>query len=150
MACQTMRPNLYSRKKLDEYRLEREKRLASETRSKQTAGVLVIGGLQKRLLSSIEAFAKTLTVHRKSVERMIEEERKAEEISRARIADFEEMTTGIDLDSADIEDDPIEDEEQPDQVEFELNERMEKATEASSDAKPIGKAAGTPIRVASG
>ena len=132
-------PELVLAEKLDAYRLEREKRLASETRSKQTAGALVIGGLQKRLLSSVEAFAKTLTVHRKSVERMIEEERKAEEISRARISDFEEMTTGIDLDSADIEDDPIEDEEQFDQVEFELNERMEKATEASSDASQSEK-----------
>ncbi len=132
-------PELVLAEKLDAYRLEREKRLASETRSKQTAGALVIGGLQKRLLSSVEAFAKTLTVHRKSVERMIEEERKAEELSRARIADFEEMTTGLDLDSTDIEDDPIEDEEQPDQAEIELNERMEKATEASSDASQSEK-----------
>lgn len=132
-------PELVLAEKLDAYRLEREKRLASENRSKQTAGALVIGGLQKRLLSSVEAFAKTLTVHRKSVERMIEDERKAEELSQARIADFEEMTTGIDLDSADIEEDPIEDEEQPDQVEFELDERMEKATEASSDASQSEK-----------
>ena len=132
-------PELVLAEKLDEYRLEREKRLASETRSKQTAGALVIGVLQKRLLSSIEAFAKTLTVHRKSVERMIEEERKAEELSQARIADFEEMTTGIDPDSIEVEGDSIEDEEQPDQAEIELNERMEKATAASSDASQIEK-----------
>ena len=127
-------PELVLAEKLDAYRLEREKRLASETRSKQTAGALVIGGLQKRLLSSVEAFARTLAVHRKSVERMIEEERKAEELSQDRIADFGEMTTGIDLDSTDIEGDTTEDEAQSDQAEFELNERMEKATEASSDA----------------
>ena len=132
-------PELLLAEKLDAYRLEREKRLASETRSKQTAGALVIGGLQKRLLSSIEAFAKTLDVHRKSVERMIEEERKAEELSRSRIADFEEMTTGIHLDSANYEDDPIEDEEHSDRGEFELNERMEKATAASSDASKAVK-----------
>ena len=132
-------PELVLAEKLDAYRLEREKRLASETRSKQTAGALVIGGLQKRLLSSVEAFAKTLTVHRKSVERMIEEERKAEELSQARIADFEQMTTGIDPDSIEVEGDAIEDEEQLDQAEIELNERMEKATAASSDASQTEK-----------
>ena len=125
--------------KLDAYRLEREKRLACETRSKQTAGALVIGGLQKRLLSSVEAFAKTLTVHRKSVERMIEEAQEAEEISQARIADFEQMTTDIDPDSIEVEGDTTEDEEQFDQVEFELNKRMEKATAASSDASQTEK-----------
>ena len=132
-------PELVLAEKLDAYRLEREKRLASETRSKQTAGALVIGGLQKRLLSSVEAFAKTLAVHRKSVERMIEEAQEAEELSRARIADLEQMTTGIDPDSIEVEGDAIEDEEQFDQVEFELNERMEKATAASSDASQIEK-----------
>ena len=132
-------PELVLAEKLDAYRLEQEKRLASETRSKQTAGALVIGGLQKRLLSSIEAFAKTLAVHRKSVKRMVEEAREAEEISQARIADFEQMTTGIDPDSTDIEHVPTEDEEQTDQAEFELNKLMEKATEASSDASQAGK-----------
>ena len=57
-------PELVLPRMLDAYRLEREKRLKDETRSKQAAGALVIGGLQKRLLSSIEAFAKTLAVHR--------------------------------------------------------------------------------------
>ena len=143
-------PELVLAEKLDAYRLEREKRLASETRSKQTAGALVIGGLQKRLLSSIEAFAKTLAVHRKSVERMIEEAQEAEELSRARIADLEQMTTGIDPDSIEVEGDAIEDEEQFDQVEFELNERMEKGDGGIERCKPNRKAAGTSIRVESG
>ena len=56
-------PELVLARMLDAYRLERENRLKDETRSKQAAGALVIGGLQKRLLSSIEAFAKTLAVH---------------------------------------------------------------------------------------
>ena len=70
-------PELVLAAKLDAYRLEREKRLRDETRSRQAAGALVVGGLQKRLLSSIEAFARTLSVHRKSVERALEKASKS-------------------------------------------------------------------------
>ena len=132
-------PDLLLAEKLDAYRIEREKRLAGEARSHQTAGSLVIGCLQKRLLSSIEAFSITLSVHRKSVERMILEARSAEEVSQARIADLEQMTTGIDFENVDIEDDLIEDETKNGRTEQELYERMEKATAASTDASQIGK-----------
>ena len=54
---------------LDEYRRLREKRLSGENKRKQAAAGLLITGLQQRLLSSIEAFARTLRVHRKTVER---------------------------------------------------------------------------------
>ncbi len=54
---------------LDEYRKLREQRLSSETKRKQAAAGLLITGLQQRLLSSIEAFARTLRVHRKTVQR---------------------------------------------------------------------------------
>ncbi len=54
---------------LDEYRQLREQRLAGETKRKQAAAGLLITGLQQRLLSSIEAFARTLRVHRRTVER---------------------------------------------------------------------------------
>ncbi len=53
---------------LDEYRQAREDRLKGATKSVQAAAALVICGLQKRLLSSIEAFASTLGVHRKAFE----------------------------------------------------------------------------------
>jgi hypothetical protein len=52
---------------LDEYRQLREKRLSVETRRVQTASGLLICGLQQRLFSSIEAFSRTLRVHRKTV-----------------------------------------------------------------------------------
>src|SRR5205085_403490 len=52
---------------LDEYRLMREKRLSSESRRAQSASGLLICGLQQRLLSSIEAFARTLRVHQRTV-----------------------------------------------------------------------------------
>jgi superfamily II DNA or RNA helicase len=57
---------------LDEYRQLREKRLSVETRKVQTASGLLICGLQQRLFSSIEAFARTLRVHRKTVLRQWE------------------------------------------------------------------------------
>jgi superfamily II DNA or RNA helicase len=52
---------------LDEYRQLREKRLSIESRRVQTASGLLICGLQQRLFSSIEAFSRTLRVHRKTV-----------------------------------------------------------------------------------
>src|SRR5207244_2034277 len=54
---------------LDEYRQLREQRLKGESKRKQTVAALLISGLQQRLLSSIEAFARTLRVHRRTIER---------------------------------------------------------------------------------
>ena len=54
---------------LDEYRMAREARLASTTRRAQAAAGLLVVGLQQRLLSSTEAFARSLKVHRATVER---------------------------------------------------------------------------------
>lgn len=62
-------PELVLSALLDEYRTAREERLAQETsKSRASAGLIVIG-LQQRLLSSIEAFARSLKVHRDSLER---------------------------------------------------------------------------------
>jgi superfamily II DNA or RNA helicase len=58
---------------LDEYRQLRELRLKNETKRKQAAAGLLITGLQQRLLSSIEAFARTLRVHRRTVQRQWDE-----------------------------------------------------------------------------
>jgi superfamily II DNA/RNA helicase len=57
---------------LDEYRTAREKRLASTTRRAQAAAGLLVVGLQQRLLSSIEAFARSLKVHRATVQKQWE------------------------------------------------------------------------------
>ena len=138
-------PELVLAAKLDAYRRERERRLANETRSRQAAGALVIGGLQKRLLSSIEAFARTLAVHRKSVESALKEEREVEEASDALIADLERMTASPDPDAAipeaadddggiDAEDGAPDDAERPDPAELELDDLMARATAASSGA----------------
>lgn len=49
----------------------RDERLRAATRSVQSAAGLVITSLQKRLLSSIEAFACTLAVHRRALARQL-------------------------------------------------------------------------------
>ena len=59
-------PELLLPQLLDEYREARRERLKDASKSTQAASELVICGLQKRLLSSIEAFASTLNVHRKA------------------------------------------------------------------------------------
>ncbi|MCD4655202.1 DISARM system SNF2-like helicase DrmD [bacterium] len=68
-------PELVLSRLLDEYRTTREKRFArTSAKARATAGLLVIG-LQQRLLSSIEAFARSLEVHGKTVKRHWEKER---------------------------------------------------------------------------
>lgn len=57
---------------LDEYRQTREDRLSGESRRIQAASGLLITGLQQRLLSCVEAFARTLGVHRRTVVRQWE------------------------------------------------------------------------------
>lgn len=62
-------PEIVLSRLLDEYRTAREGRLASTTRRAQAAAGLLVVGLQQRLLSSTEAFARSLKVHRATVER---------------------------------------------------------------------------------
>jgi superfamily II DNA or RNA helicase len=54
---------------LDRYRTYWETQLKDATSGKQTVAMLLVSGLQQRLLSSIEAFARTLKVHRRTIER---------------------------------------------------------------------------------
>lgn len=63
-------PELVLSRLLNEYRLVRQLRVASQSKRKQAEASLLISGLQQRLLSSIEAFARTLTVHRRTMERL--------------------------------------------------------------------------------
>ncbi|WP_371416146.1 DISARM system SNF2-like helicase DrmD [Aphanizomenon sp. UHCC 0183] len=62
-------PELKLSQLLQQYRSLREERLKDAAKSTQTTAMLVITSLQKRLLSSIEAFARTLKVHRTAVEK---------------------------------------------------------------------------------
>jgi superfamily II DNA/RNA helicase len=62
---------------LDEYRELREQRLSGETKRKRASAGLLVVGLQQRLLSSIEAFSRTLRVHRRTVQRQWEQSQAA-------------------------------------------------------------------------
>ncbi len=62
-------PELELSRLLDEYRGAREARFAATSNRTQAAAGLLVVGLQQRLLSSIEAFARSLQVHRRTVER---------------------------------------------------------------------------------
>lgn len=68
-------PELVLSRLLDEYRTAREKRHASASARAQAAAGLLVVGLQQRLLSSIEAFARSLKVHRETVLRHWEQSR---------------------------------------------------------------------------
>jgi superfamily II DNA or RNA helicase len=68
-------PELMLSRLIDEYRTAREERFANTTRRAQAAAGLLVVGLQQRLLSSIEAFARSLKVHRATVERQWEKGR---------------------------------------------------------------------------
>ncbi len=77
-------PELQLSRLLDEYRTAREQRfLLESSRVRHAAGLMVVG-LQQRLLSSIEAFARTLLVHRRTVLRQWKEAQR-ETAARPRI-----------------------------------------------------------------
>ena len=57
-------PELVLSRLLDEYRTARDQRYGSEPARARYAAALLTVGLQQRLLSSIEAFARSLQVHR--------------------------------------------------------------------------------------
>ncbi len=65
-------PELRLAELLDQYRRLREQRLSVESNRTQAAAGLLICGLQQRLLSSIEAFSRTLRVHRRTVQKQWE------------------------------------------------------------------------------
>ena len=93
--------------RLDDYRKMRERRLESATAFQQAAGALIIGHLQKRLLSSIEAFAKTLAVHRRSVDSALHSAQAAVEVPESLIDDLQLMDLEVDTVSdvaGDVED----------------------------------------------
>ncbi|MXW32381.1 MAG: helicase [Rhodothermaceae bacterium] len=131
-------PELVLPKLLNHYRLTREQRLKTETKFRQAAGSLVIGGLQKRMLSSIEAFAKTLAVHRMSVEKAMEKAIPPSEISKSDQEYLKPLTIGEEFDEElmDPESDPH---EGGSLSEPGFDDRMVQATTASTDASREGK-----------
>ena len=62
-------PEIVLSKLLDDYWKARDQRHAQSTAKQRAAAGLLVVGLQQRLLSSIEAFARSLRVHRETVKR---------------------------------------------------------------------------------
>lgn len=100
-------PELVLSTLLDEYRDLREQRLATTSKRAQAAAGLLVVGLQQRLLSSIEAFARSLKVHRATVERQWE---KAAPAVVPAVDDLALLTTapGADDDVAEWSDEELE------------------------------------------
>ncbi|PYQ83646.1 MAG: helicase, partial [Acidobacteria bacterium] len=104
-------PELVLSRFLDEYREAREQRLAGTSRRAQAAAGLLVVGLQQRLLSSIEAFARSLKVHRATVQRQWEKGLEAASGSTELSgADLQLLTTAPDSDDerADWSDEELE------------------------------------------
>ena len=70
-------PELALSRLLDEYRTARAARHANASGKAQAAAGLLVVGLQQRLLSSVEAFARSLAVHRRTVVRHWDREQAA-------------------------------------------------------------------------
>jgi len=83
---------------LNQYRELREERLKVETKRKQAAAALLVSGLQQRLLSSIEAFARTLRVHRKTMERHWTEAESEKAKEREGEVQLDLIAVGVDSD----------------------------------------------------
>ena len=91
-------PELALSRLLDEYRTAREVRFASTSRRAQASAGLLVVGLQQRLLSSIEAFARSLKVHRATVARQWEKGQ-AMAVSAVKVDDSAQLfTTAPDAD----------------------------------------------------
>jgi SNF2 family DNA or RNA helicase len=134
-------PELKLARLLQEYRTHREERLRDAPKSTQTAANLVITSLQKRLLSSIEAFARTLRVHRNAIERQAEKHRTSVTPKNLTLL---VQAPGSDDDRADLAEDEVQAEEDSQmaaatqtatlevtQQELELLEEMSEIAEAA-------------------
>ncbi len=62
-------PELVLARLLQDYAEAREQRFSRATRGRQQAAMLILHSLQKRLLSSVEAFALSLRAHRRGLDR---------------------------------------------------------------------------------
>src|SRR5215831_10598007 len=126
-------PELVLSRLLDEYRTAREARFASTSRRAQAAAGLLVVGLQQRLLSSIEAFARSLKVHRATVER----QRGKERIAGAETVSVESNTLFTRLPDADDERAGW----TPEETEAEEAAEVEAATAAAEAEAPRNPAA---------
>ncbi len=121
-------PELVLSRLLDEYRTAKEERFASTTSRAQAAAGLLVVGLQQRLLSSIEAFALSLKVHRATVKRQWEEGKAKETETAMKLSKEADLFTSV----------PDADDERgewtPEELEAEEAAQIEALTEATEAA----------------
>ena len=127
-------PELELSRLLDEYRGARESRFSDTSRRTQASAGLLIVGLQQRLLSSIEAFARSLKVHRATVERQWEGAAPEAEAEVDHEADLFTSAPDADDERAALGDDAAEAEEAS-QI-----EGVTRATEAAAARTPAATA----------
>ncbi|MFO0428877.1 MAG: DISARM system SNF2-like helicase DrmD [Planctomyces sp.] len=85
---------------LNQYRELRERRMQGQNKRQQAAAGLLITGLQQRLLSSIEAFARTLSVHKRTVQRQWEATQKTKgSTSTIRATTLDLLSDSVDYDN---------------------------------------------------
>lgn len=123
-------PELVLSQLLDEYRTAREQRFADTSRRAQASAGLLVVGLQQRLLSSFEAFARSLKVHRATVAR--EWERAQGKDAEAAQADSSEADLFVKPPDADDERSALPADEQ----EAEDDAAVEAITKAAEAASP--------------
>jgi superfamily II DNA or RNA helicase len=104
-------PELLLARKLAGYKGLRDKRLAGESLTRRAQAGLIWIGLQQRLLSSIEAFARTLSVHERTLRKVLEDgpppKRRLARIAKTLLAGI-----GRDDDEAELEEAALESEEE--------------------------------------
>ncbi len=112
-------PELVLSYKLQGYRRAREARMKEASKSKRNTAALVMVNLQKRLLSSIEAFHRTLRVHTDAVQRQVAEAAanppaavaKKSKPETSRNLSLLQESVGSDDDRAELPEDQVEKEE---------------------------------------
>ena len=119
-------PELVLSELLDKYRTVRERRFEKTARRVQATSALVVIGLQQRLLSSIEAFARSLAIHTRTVLRHRRNELGA---TAGKVSDdLVTRTVGADDDRSHLRDKDLEKEE---------DKQFEAATAASEGALSV-------------
>ena len=116
-------PELVLSRLLQRYRYARQQRLKDATKSQQASAMLVVTSLQKRLLSSIEAFARTIDVHRTWMQKHAEKEARVD----PRNLDLLRESASSDDDRADLDEEVVQQEEEA---------QMAAGTRAAAQAAP--------------
>lgn len=129
-------PELVLSRLLDEYRSAREERTKGATRKAQAAAGLLVVGLQQRLLSSTEAFARSLKVHRQTIERRRREAIQSDQ-ETSQVADLVAADADLLASAPDADDDRAAWE--ADELEAEEAAQVEAATVAAEEgtASPV-------------